>query len=112
MPFSYAPLMGQPHILHTLASPLKVLIIWGHILFKDKSPYLLGDQTPTCFHTIVLKTNERQFQYLRPEVLALFSFQIVNSDLTLRPKWPGSPVLKFFNKMGQGREIKMVHIQI
>lgn len=69
-----------------------MLIIRGHILFKDKSPYLLGDQTPTCFYTIVLKTNERQFLYIRPEVSVLFSLQIVHRDLTLRPMWPGSAV--------------------
>lgn len=100
-----------------------MLIIRGHILFKDKSPYLLGDQTPTCFYTIVLKTNERQFLYIRPEVSVLFSLQIVHRDLTLRPKWPGSAVRPDFffffsfsflfllvTKQGQEMGTKMVHV--
>lgn len=41
MPFLHAQQVGQPHTLHTLASPLKVLIIRGHVLFKDKYPTLL-----------------------------------------------------------------------
>lgn len=76
-----------------LASSLKVLIIQRHTLFKDKCPYLLRDWTPTCFYIIVLKTNERQFLYIRPEVSALFSFQIVNRDLNTDSKvaWECSP---------------------
>lgn len=43
VPFSHAPSMGQPHTLHTLASPLKVLIAGDILSSRIKSPYLLGD---------------------------------------------------------------------
>lgn len=44
-----------------------------------------------------MKGNSYIYIYIRPEVSALFSFQIVNRDLTLRPKWPRSAVLIFFS---------------